>query len=121
VIEFAVICEEDGPLVFRSLDEDAVAFYEARPRLPGVVRALSLAYAAEFANERVEACTVVAVARDLEKALRIVAGTREISVKPMRYEYREGEKFFDPRTGTTTRLVEQVLAEIVAEPDPFRP
>lgn len=95
---------------FRSLTEESEAFFKANPRLPSVVRAVSAAYQ----GEQVDECTVIEVAKDLERSLKIVAETKEIRVHAMRFEVREAGRYVDPLTRRTFAVGERVLVEISA-------
>lgn len=114
--EFALIYEEGAPcpFLFRSLSARAEAWFAEHRELCAVVRAVSAIYR----KEKVEACTAIAVARDLESSLRTVARTEALTVKAMRFENREAGIVFDPSTGSLSPLVQRVLVEI---PPPSSP
>ncbi len=109
--EFVLVFSPGEPLLFRGEDDASREWFQARPRLMDVVRALVTAYALEGIDE----CTTIVFAKDLERSLRIVSGEAEIRVTAMRYELREAGRYRDPWTGRTTALVTKVLAEIPAE------
>lgn len=109
---YALIYEDtndpDDPLLFRSLDPDAVAFFDAHPELPQVVRAIFAVYRR---NGGLDACKAVDVARALENSLRAVSRISDLVVRP-RWELRETGSFLDPGTGMETKIKEQFLVDI---------
>lgn len=108
--EFALILEDEGPLLFRSLNDRGVELFEEKPILRTAVRALSDIYRGEKVNE----CTAVSVAKDLERMLKTMAPKVAITAKAMRYRTKEVGTVYDPRTQRMMTLVEQELVEIVA-------
>lgn len=108
--EFALVYDpEKNGLSFRARTESARTYLNEHPLLAHVVRTISAAYRGEKRDE----CTVVSVAEDLERILRIVSGTTRIAVTAMRQERREVLRFLDSSTLTTKAVSETVLVPLV--------
>lgn len=102
--------ELDTPAyLFRCFSEGAAEYLRANPGLMPVIRSVSVAYR----EEKKEACTAVAVARDLERLMKDVGKTAEIKVTAMRPVVRETGVVFDPASGQYSKLLTQGLEEIV--------
>ncbi len=111
MISFCMLYDEGKPLSFRSLDDETVKFFKDRPAIRGVIRAVSAIYR----KENVDACRAIAIATDLESALKIVTRTPDLSVKAMRYVTREAGVLMNPETGTMMPILERNLVEITDE------
>lgn len=111
MIDFCLLYVEGKPLEFRSRGPAARQFYDEHPAISTVVRSMFGIYR----KENVDACAVIAIARDLEHALRTMTGTREIVVMPMRYVTRDAGILLNTETGETTPFRKMELTEITDE------